>query len=141
MKAIAMKAHVHTLTALAALTALTLPASAAYADATAGPREHCFLSRDWQSWTAPASGKGDVLYLRVNLNDVYRVELTPGSYARKYPGSFLVNQVRGSNWICSALDLDLSISDNMGFRQPLIARSLERLTPTEIAAIPKRDRP
>jgi hypothetical protein len=69
------------------------------------------------------------------------VDLTPGSHVRKYPDYFLINRLRGSNWICGPLDLDLSVSDHQGFRQPLIARSLRKLTPAEVAAIPRKDLP
>ena len=55
--------------------------------------------------------------------------------------NFLVSQVRGSNWICGPLDLDLQLSDHNGFRQGLIARSLRKLTPAEVAAIPRKDLP
>jgi hypothetical protein len=124
---------------LAAL-ALALAAGAAHADTPgkASGRD-CFLSNNWRNWTVSPSG--DTLYLRVNVNDVFQVDLTPHSNVRKYPGSFLVNRVRGSNWICSALDLDLTLSNSTGMRQPIIARSLRRLTPQEVAALPRRLRP
>jgi hypothetical protein len=99
----------------------------------------CFLSNNWESWkVAPG---GDALYLRIRLNNYFRVGLAPGTRAVRTPGSFLVNRVRGSNWICSPLDLDLTISDTTGIRQPLIARSLHQLTPEEVAAIPRKDLP
>ena len=99
----------------------------------------CFLSNSWQGWSAP--GDGDVLYLRVNMHDIYRVDLTPGTHARKDPDRFLVNRVHGPDWICSPLDLDLTLDDHHGFREPLIARSLRKLTPQEVAAIPPKDLP
>lgn len=123
----------------AAALGLALCATAALADKPAEHTNNCFLSNNWKSWTA--SPDGDVLYLRIDINKIYRVDLTRGSRARKYPGSFLVNRVRGSNWICSPLDLDLTLADDTGMRQPLIAQSLRRLTPAEIAAIPKKDLP
>lgn len=121
----------------AALAAGALGASAA----SASPATHgaCFASNAWRGWSAP--GDGDALYLEVNVHDIYKVELTPGSHVHKYGDRFLVNQVRGSNWICSPLDLDLTLSDRFGFRQPLIARSLRKLSPAEIAEIPRRDLP
>jgi hypothetical protein len=123
--------------AVAALAAAGAPAATAAPD---GKTERaCFLSNDWDGWTAP--GDGDALYLRVHMRDVYRVDLTPGSHVRKYPDYFLINRLRGSNWICGPLDLDLSVSDHQGFRQPLIARSLRKLTPAEVAAIPRKDLP
>jgi len=122
---------------VAALAAVTLTS----AGAQAKPEEHrdCFLSTAWDGWSAP--GNGDVLYLRVHLHDIYKVELTPGTHARKDADRFLVNRVRGSSWICSPLDLQLTLSDHHGFREPLIARSLRKLTPEEVAAIPKKDLP
>jgi hypothetical protein len=125
------------LAAVAALAAGAVLPAAASADAPV--RTSCFSTTSWQGWTAAKNG--DALYLKVRSNEVYRVDLTPGSHARRGPGDFLVNQVHGSNWICSALDLNLSISDDMGFRRPLIATNLRRLSPAEIAALPKSERP
>jgi hypothetical protein len=121
----------------AALLATAGAAAAAAPDQTA--KDACFLSNSWKGWTAP--GDGDFLYLRINLNDIYRVDLTPGTHVRKGADNFLVSEVRGSNWICTPLDLDLQLSDHNGFRQPLIARSLRKRTPAEIAAIPRKDLP
>ena len=50
-------------------------------------------------------------------------------------------QVRGSDAICSAIDLQLAVADSSGFREPLIAKSITKLTPEEIAAIPPKYRP
>jgi hypothetical protein len=126
------------LSAVAALAAAAMASSAAQAAAGSG-HDNCFLSHDWESWTAP--GGGDYILLRVNLHDYYRIDFTPGSHVRKDPDRFLVNRVRGSNWICGPLDLDLTLQDHSGFQEPLIARSLRKLTPQEVAALPKKDRP
>jgi hypothetical protein len=127
----------------AAVIAVMLAATGASAatDPKPGPKsgKDCFLSNRWDGWSAP--GSADLLYLRVNTRDIYRVDLSPGTRVRKDPGYFLVNRVRGSNWICSPLDLDLTLSDHHGFEQGLIARSLRKLTPQEIAAIPRKDLP
>ena len=123
----------------ATLAAALLAATAAQAVETPVAGKSCFLSRDWRGWSAP--GDGDVLLFRVGLNDIYRVELTPGSHVRKMGDRFLVVKMRGSSWVCSPLDLDLSLSDTHGFREPLIARSLRKLTPQEVAAIPKKEMP
>ncbi|MBS0384168.1 MAG: hypothetical protein JSS00_02325 [Proteobacteria bacterium] len=122
----------------AVVLTLLLPAAANAATAQA-PARDCFISSNWRGWSA--SRQADVLYLRVLGNDIYRVELTPGSHVRRYGGEFLVNQIRGSSWICSALDLDLALSDYNGFSRPLIATDLRRLTPEEVAAIPREDLP
>jgi hypothetical protein len=123
--------------ALAAFAAAALLPLAA--QASAGDTKQCFRGRDWENWTAP--GDGDVILLRVNLHDIYRIELSPGSHVRKDADRFLISKERGSDWICGPLDLDLQLSDHSGFREPLIARSLRKLTPEEVAAIPPRERP
>ena len=122
----------------AAVLALILPATASAASEQASARD-CFVSSSWRGWSAPRDA--DALYLRVRGNDVYRVELTPGAHVHRYGGDFLVNQVRGSSWICSALDLDLALMDYNGFSRPLITTNLRKLTPEEVAAIPREDRP
>ena len=128
------------LVSLGAALALGLAATAAQAAKPDPQHRNCFPAGGaWQSWSAAENG--DVLYLRVHINDIYRVDLTPGSRAYKAPGYFLVNEVRGSGWICSAIDLDLTLASDYGFRKPLIAVSMRKLTPEEVAAIPRKDLP
>jgi len=127
----------HAILTVAILTTALLASTGARA--AADPAHACFFSNSWQGWSASADG--DALYLRVNLHDIYRVDLIPGSHVRKDSDRFLVSKVRGSNSICSPLDLDLTLSDHHGFREPLFPRSLRKLTPTEIAAIPRKNLP
>jgi hypothetical protein len=113
-------------------------AAALLAAGAANAERNCFLSIDWQGWKSPSP---DVLYLKVNMHDVYKVELSGGGSSQlQNPSVHLVSIVRGGNTICSAIDLDLKVSDN-GFITPLIAKTLTKLTPDEIAAIPKKFRP
>ena len=95
----------------------------------------CFFITQWRGWSSPSP---DVLYLRVNNNDIYRVGLSVGSSQLQWPSMHLVSINRGSSSICSAIDLDLKIADTNGFSTPLIARSLVKLTPEEAAAIPRK---
>ena len=123
--------------ALSALALSSLEAAAA----TPPPegQRNCFLSTQWQGWSSAENG--DVLYFRILLDDIYRVELVPGSRVRKFGDNFLVNQVRGSAWICTPLDLYLTLSDTQGFRRPVLVKGLRKLTPEEVAAIPKKELP
>ena len=123
---------------LAVVLGLLTPAIASAAPEQAAGRD-CFLSRNWRGWSA--AQEENALYLRMVDGDIYRVELTPGSRVRRYAGEFLVNQVRGSSWICSTLDLDLALSDYNGFSRPLFPIALRKLTPEEVAAIPPGDMP
>jgi hypothetical protein len=130
---------------LLAGVAVALVAGQALA-ATDNPRTPCFYITQWQGWKAP---NPNTIYLGVNLHDVYRVDLSAGSPQLMWPDVHLISEVRGSNSICSAIDLQLSLAENDGaglrggsaFRVPLIARKLTKLTPEEIAAIPKQYRP
>lgn len=112
------------------------PAGAAVHDQLAGA--DCFSTTDWQGWSAPTPER---LLIRVRNHKIYEVTLSGGSYQLKSPGSFLINEVRGSNRVCSAIDLDLSVADDAGFKTRLIPQSIRRLSPQEIAAIPKKDLP
>ena len=123
----------------AVVLALILPASAAVAKEQ-NPARDCFISSSWRGWSAPQGA--DALYLRVRTNDIYRVDLTPGTRIHRYGSDYLVNEVRGSSWICSALDLDLALVDyNGSARRGIVATNLRRLTAEEVAAIPREDLP
>lgn len=136
-----MNSHIENLRRYA-LRGLLAGAAAAlvggHALAAGDSRTPCFFITQWQGWKAPDE---NTLYLGVNLHDVYRVDLSAGSSELMWPEAHLVSQVRGSDSICSAIDLQLAVADNNGFKVPLIAKSLTKLTPEEIAAIPKKYRP
>lgn len=131
-----MIAHFRSLMpALAAAGVLSLAGAAAARPAVNAP---CFFVTQWNGWKAPDA---NTLYLGVNQHEVYQVDLSAGSPQLQYPSMHLVSIVRGSSSICSSLDLDLKIADNNGFSTPLIAKSLRKLTPEEVAAIPRKYRP
>jgi hypothetical protein len=131
---------------LAALSlSLTLGACAAYPPAGTPPASYalmpsgdCFSTSQWQGWASPSD---DVLFLRVNGNRYYRVDLLPGSGPIDRAGQFLINTVRGSSRVCSATDLDLKVASTAGFTTPLFPRAIRRLTDAEVAALPPNARP
>jgi len=116
-------------------------ASAAQGDVTTKPvkpARQCFYLSDWRGWTAPDK---DTLYMKVRGRDVYRVDLSWGSNQLTWPGTHLVSIVRGSDSICNPLDLDLRVSDGMGFSTPIRAKTITKLTPEQVKAIPKKYQP
>jgi hypothetical protein len=125
---------------LAAVAALALTTPIAIAEAPpAHATQHCFLSADWQNWTAPNPG---VIYIRVNSRDIYRLDLSGGFPEIQEPGVHLVNRMAGSEWVCSPLDLQLSIAeDHGGMREAIIVQAITKLTPDEVQAIPPKFRP
>lgn len=124
---------------LIALSLAALGGAAAQAEPTApAPSDHlknCFYMSQWHGWSAPSE---DVLLLRVNMHDVYKVELASGTSLLQAPDVHLVSVERGSDSVCYPIDLELSVSDGMGFKERLIAKSISKLTADEVAAIPKK---
>jgi hypothetical protein len=127
--------------AAVAAAGLCLASTPALADSAPGKADNtnCFLSNDWQGWKSPAPS---VLYLRVGISRVYRLDLKAPADSLQDPGVHLVNKVRGSDWLCNPLDFDLSVNDDHGgMREPLFVKSVTQLTPEQIAAIPPKFRP
>ncbi|WP_454718202.1 DUF6491 family protein [Caulobacter segnis] len=102
------------------------------------PARQCFYLSDWRGWSAPDK---NTLYLKVRNREVYRVDLSWGSNQLTWPGNHLVSIVRGTDSVCSPMDLDLRVSDGTGFAMPIRAKTITKLTPEQIQAIPKKDRP
>jgi hypothetical protein len=120
---------------VAAASAEAPPAKSA--KAAERPRS-CFFITQWRGWKAPTP---DVLYLGVNLHDVYKVQLAAPSPELQWPDVHLVSISRGSSTICDVLDLDLKVADGHGVRVALFPKSIVKLTPEEVAAIPPKMRP
>lgn len=125
---------------LIAVAAMALTPSAALAASAKSKNSDppCFFINQWQGWKSPSP---DVIYLGVNMHDVYRADLSAGSIELSWPDVHLISRSVGSDSICSAIDLQLAIADTTGFYEPLIVSKLTKLTPDEIAAIPPKYRP
>jgi hypothetical protein len=98
--------------------------------------DRCFLSRDWEGWKSP---NPNVIYVRVGVSRIYEFDLSAGSNQLQAPAMHLVSKIRGSDWICDPLDLQLQlVDDHNAFEEPLFVKSITRLTPEQIAAIPRK---
>ncbi|MGZ3272624.1 MAG: DUF6491 family protein [Caulobacteraceae bacterium] len=120
---------------IAAAAALSL-AGAAHAATPAKDKSarNCFMTQDWENWRG---ADANTIYLRVRMHDFYRLDLSNGSNMVTDDTNHLVSQIRGSNWICDPLDLDLKISDGH-ITVPLFVKSITKLTPEQVAMIPKK---
>lgn len=113
----------------------TAPAYSALADTPAAkPRPSCFFTRDWSGWRSP---NDHTIYLRVNVRDIYQIDLAGGSSMLTWPDTHLINEVRGPDSVCSPVDLDLKVAED-GVVEPLFVKSITKLTPEQVAAIPKK---
>jgi len=121
---------------LCTTAALTL-ASAAYAK----PHEanQCFFTRDIENYLAPDD---HTLYLRIHNNDIYRIDLANECPNLNTGGlnHISLQTAPGSPTVCHAVDLDLRVS-GLGVSAPCIVKGLHKLTPDEVAALPKKDKP
>ena len=82
------------------------------------------------------------LYIRVNIDQVYRIDLTRACAALATPDAQLILNVHGGSTICSAADLTLSVSQPfLGIPEPCFVKSMTRLSPAEVAAPPGKLRP
>jgi hypothetical protein len=134
-----MKASLRRVSAGLVGAALAVSAPALAAAATPTKPQNCFFTTQWAGWHAPNPTS---IYLRVNLHDIYRVDLEGSSPMLTWPEVHLVNVVNGPDTVCGPLDLQLSVvEDGGGAREPLIAKAVTKLTPEQVAAIPKKDLP
>jgi hypothetical protein len=113
--------------------------AAADAQPTARPPQRCFYSTDWSGWKATPDSKS--IFIRVGVNQIYRLDLSNSCPDLQNPGSHLITKLRGGSTICSALDLDLSVSDGHGFSTPCIVSNITPLSKDEASALPKNLRP
>jgi Family of unknown function (DUF6491) len=121
--------------------AVSVASSQAATDTSpAASQRSCFFSSEWRGWK---SRDENTMYLKVGVNDVYEVGFKSGCRRAMSPGVHLVTVSRGSNSVCSPLDLDIKVAENTGpaFPSPCIATSLRKLSDAEAKAIPKKFRP
>lgn len=104
--------------------------------------EGCFRSRDI---TNHQIGDDGTLYINVANRDVYRLEMASSCLAGANANDPLViREPPGSPYVCRPIDLDISITRGgagSGIATPCIVRSMARLTPAEVAALPPKLRP
>ena len=97
----------------------------------------CFRRSDVRNHTV---GGPKTLYLDVAGRDVYRIDMSNPCLASAVSSDPLVfRNVSGGQTVCSPLDLDITVA--AAGPSKCIVSSITRLTPTEIAALPKKMRP
>jgi hypothetical protein len=121
-----------------AITLVTAVAAHADAPAASEPRRDCFRMQEWRGWRASGN---QAMNFRVGLHDVFRIDLNFSESFLNSPNMHLISQVRGGDSVCDPVDLDLKIADDHGMAEPLFIKSIRKLSPEEIAAIPDKERP
>ncbi len=135
-----MTARIAALGALGVL-AIAMAASAPLTKASAQDRaRQCFRASDWQGTT---SGGPRDLYVRIGMKDVWHVGLAQDCHGATYPGPVqVIANITGNNEICAAADLQISVAPQ-GFSNSTscIVGSLQKLTPAQIASLPRKALP
>jgi hypothetical protein len=103
-----------------------------------GSGRSCFYARNISSWRA---ADRSTVYLRVNVNDYYRLTLL-GDCPHIDWAEHIGVEHRGSPWICTGLDAMLIVPQGAGLHPLRCAVSnLRKLTPAEVKALPRKDKP
>lgn len=110
------------------------PPASKPADKQANP---CFYARNVNGFNAPDN---HTVYIRVGVSDVYRLDLMMDCLDLTFRQSLGIRSTPGSSWICSPLDAEVVYRD-VGAPQRCPVTAIHKLTPAEVAALPKRDRP
>lgn len=118
-----------------AVAATAIPASTAFA--ATGERT-CIDMHRQSSWKA-ADDK--TLYISPSKTTVYAVEFAGGCPRMDSPFAKFTQQIRGSRMVCAPIDLDVAVSEHPGFSAKCLATGIRKLSPTEIAALPKEVAP
>ena len=131
-----------TRTTVAALVALlTLGAAAAWAPALAKSpaqpsKNQCFFTRNADGFAAPDDR---TLYVRVGVRDVYQFEMF-GTCQDMDWNQRIALVSRASSSICTGMDADVVTHSPIG-PQRCPVRSVRKLTPDEVKALPPKARP
>ena len=111
----------------------------ALAPAAASAQNHCFYVTQFNNWRAPDER---TIFIRVNLHRYYRLDLAQACSTLRWPDSHLIMNVHGPDTICTAVDWDLKVSQDMhSIPEPCIVKSMTPLSPAEVSAIPRKFRP
>ena len=123
----------------AGLVVLALGSISGAAQPQTQPLNRCFYNIDLESWKAPDA---QTMYLRIRGNRYFRVDLVSKCFRLTEPAVHLITVFRGSNLVCSAVDWDLKVGQDIrDIPEPCIVKSMRPLTPAEVAAIPPKFKP
>ena len=119
--------------------AAALIGAAVASSANAAPARQCFCSRDISSWQAVGDRQ---VNLQVSYRDVYRLDLNGRcTQLNSAFETLAVKSVGAGDEICSGLQVDLFVPSAGHMDIPCPVQSITKLTPDEVKALPKRERP
>ena len=120
--------------------ALVLAALLAPMAASAAPGDACFRTSEI---VAHRKADDHTLNVKVGLKDVYRLTTKSSCLVGMSRSDALVIKAPPSGIVCKAIDLDLAIRQSGvgGGATPCLVESIVKLTPAQVEALPKDQRP
>ena len=97
----------------------------------------CFVRSNINGFQAPDDR---TVYIRVGVNDIYRLSLMVDCTSLSFRQGIGLESTPGDPWICSPIQATVVYRD-VGIRNRCPVSDIHKLTPDEIAALPKRDLP
>ena len=125
-----------TAAALGLLSLGTAAAKTPLEPAAAKPRAQCFRTDRVNNF---ASSDSRIVNLRVGVRDIYQLEMFGRCNDVDWTQKIAVVS-RGSSYICTGLDAEIIAPSPIG-PQRCPVKTIRKLTPDEIKALPKRARP
>jgi uncharacterized protein DUF6491 len=123
----------------AAAVAIVAGGAALTVGAHAQPRgghrgDQCFLSSNINGFQAP---NDHTVFIRVGVNDIYRLDLMNDCPGLSFRHGFGLKSTPGDPWICSPIQATVVFRET-GIHNRCPVSGIHRLTPPEVAALPKR---
>jgi len=97
----------------------------------------CFLSNNINGFSAL---NDRTVYVRVGVKDIWRLDLMFDCAGLTFRNGFGLQGSPTGPWICHPLDATVIIRKT-GITQRCPVKAIHELTPDEVAALPKRNRP
>ena len=124
--------------AAASLMALSAAAPVAARSPTEpAARKQCFWTRQINNF---ASNDPNIVNIRVGVKDVYQFEMFGRCEEVDWANGIAIRSRGGSSYICSGLDAEIITPSSLGPTRCAI-RTVRKLSPDEIKALPKNARP
>jgi hypothetical protein len=121
----------------APLAALLMIGAANAEPAKKAPARQCFWARDVDGF---AAADDKTVNVRVGVHDVYQFEMFGHCNDVDWAEKIAIVSRGGSSLICSGLDADLIVPSTIGPQRCPISH-MRKLTPEEIAVLPKHGKP
>ncbi len=126
------------LAGLIALGASTVSADPPAPAKKASPAHACFPRSMISGFNAPDE---HTLYLRVSVRDIYRIETMGPCPDMDWSMRLGIEDRGGGGWICTGDLADVIVADSGLGHLRCPVRIGPKLTPEEVAALPKKSRP